>query len=154
MNWTRIHLTTGLLERNGAILLVASRYPDRVEPLWNLPGGRQEGHETHVVALIREFREETNLAITIAGFAYVAESFDSASGTQFTNLVFHVRADGEPHVPPGDAHAVSCAWVKRAALADVLSVAVVRDPLLLYLADSTQRYFGYEDAGITVRFFD
>jgi len=152
--WTRIHLTTGLLERNGAILLVASLYPGRVEPLWNLPGGRQEGHETHAVALRREFREETGLDITIAGLAYVAESFDSTSGTQFTNLAFHVRADGEPHVPPGDAHAVSCAWVKHAALGDRLRVAVVRDPLLMYLADSTQRYFGYEEAGITVRFFD
>lgn len=154
VTWTRIHLTTGILERNGALLLVASRYPNHAEPLWNLPGGRQAGHETHAVALAREFREETGLDIAVAGLAYVAESFDSASGVQFTNLAFHVRSAGVPRVPAGDAHAVSCAWVPRDELASTLVVAVVRDPLLRYLADPTQQYFGYDDAGITVRFFD
>lgn len=154
MTWTRIHLTTGLLERSGALLLVASRYPGRVEPLWNLPGGRQAGHETHAQALVRELHEETGLVVTVGRLAYVAESFDPHTAMQFTNLAFHLEADGEPRVPPEDAHAVSCAWVPRAELARYLSVAVVREPLLTYLNDPTQQYFGYDDAGITVRFFD
>jgi hypothetical protein len=36
-----VHLATALLEHEGRVLLVASRYPNQPEPLWNLPGGRQ-----------------------------------------------------------------------------------------------------------------
>ena len=154
MTWTRIHLTTGILERDGAILLVASRYPGRAEPLWNLPGGRQQGHETHAAAVAREFREETGLDITVGRLAYAAESFDPVTGMQFTNLAFHVSAEGEPAIPPHEAHAVACAWVKRLDLAAHLAVAVVREPLLAHLADPTRQYFGYADAGISVRLFD
>jgi len=154
VTWTRIHLTTGILERDGAILLVASRYPGRVEPLWNLPGGRQAGHETHAAALTREFLEETGLLIAVGRLAYVAESFDPLTGMQFTNVAFHVTARGEPAIPADEAHAIACAWVAQPDLAARLPVAVVRDPLIAYLADRTQQYFGYEDAGFSVRLFD
>ena len=154
VNWKRVHLTTGILERDGAILLVASRYPGRPEPLWNLPGGRQDGHELHAAALVREFREETGLAIAVGRLAYVAESFDPHVDMQFTNVAFHVHSSGEPSVQADDTHAVDYAWVPRAQLATVLSVAVVREPLLRYLDDATQQYFGFDDAGLTVRLFD
>jgi 8-oxo-dGTP diphosphatase len=150
----RIHLCTGLLERDGHILLVANAYPNHAELLWNLPGGRQEGQETCAMAAVRELREETSLEAAVTGLAYVAESFDVATNTQFTAFCFSVEAAGEPHVPPGDAHVRACRWVPRAELASVLAVRVVREPLLHYLADPTQRYFGYLEAGITIAFGD
>ncbi|GAC1402418.1 MAG: hypothetical protein NVSMB64_02230 [Candidatus Velthaea sp.] len=154
MQWRRIHLCTGILERDGCVLLVASRYPNHAQPLWNLPGGRQEPPETVAAAVAREFREETTLAVDVGGLAYVAESFDHATATQFTNFAFHVRGAGEPHVPPGDAHAVACAWVPRGELAARLGVAVVREPLLAHLGDERRRYFGFGDPGITIEFAD
>jgi ADP-ribose pyrophosphatase YjhB (NUDIX family) len=150
----RIHLCNGLLERDGRILLVANTYPNHTELLWNLPGGRQEGHETCAMAAVRELREETSLAARVTGLAYVAESFDTATGTQFTAFCFTIEADGEPRVPPGDAHVRACRWVPRAELASVLAVRVVREPLLGYLADPARRYFGYLEAGITIAFGD
>ena len=42
----------------------------------------------------------------------------------------------------------------RSKCGSILSVRVVREPLLHYLADSTQRYFGYLEAGITIAFGD
>jgi len=36
----------------------------------------------------------------------------------------------------------------------VLNVRVVREPLLAYLSDPAQQYFGYLDAGITIAFGD
>lgn len=154
MSWQRVHLCTGILERNGSILLVASRYPNHAEPLWNLPGGRQEAPESCIAAVAREFLEETSLVVDVGGLAYVAESFDRTTRTQFTNVAFTVRASGEPHVPPGDAHAVACAWVARESLAEYLRVAVVREPLLAHVADPTRRFFSYADAGITIEFAD
>lgn len=150
--FARVHLCTGLLERDGNILLVANAYPNHAELLWNLPGGRQEGHETCAMAAVRELREETSLEARVTGLAYVAESFDTATGTQFTAFCFTVEASGEPRVPPGDAHVRDCRWVPRAELASLLAVRVVREPLLRHLADPTQRYFGYLEAGITIAF--
>ena len=154
MSWRRIHLCTGILARGERILLVASRYPNQPRPLWNLPGGRQETPETVEAAVIREFAEETSLTVRVARLAYVAESFDRATETHFTNFAFNVEGAGEPHLPPGDAHAVACEWVELGALTQRLAVAVVREPLLAYLADPRRQYFGYADAGISIEFAD
>jgi ADP-ribose pyrophosphatase YjhB (NUDIX family) len=150
----RIHLCTGLLERAGRILLVANTYPNHAERLWGLPGGRQEDRETCAMAVVREFREEVALEARVTGLAYVAESFDEAAQTQYTAFCFTVEADGEAQVVPGDAHVRDCRWVPRDELASLLAVRVIREPLLGYLADPAQRYFGYLDAGITIAFGD
>ena len=152
--FARIHLCVGLLERDGAILLVANAYPNRTELLWNLPGGRQDRHETCAMTVARELREETSLDVRVGALAYVAESFDLTTTTQFTATCFHVAATGEPRVPGGDPHVRAYRWVPRAELAAVLAVRVVREPLLGYLADPAQQYFGYLDAGITIAFAD
>lgn len=138
------------------MLLVASRYPNHADVLWNLPGGRQESPETVAEAVVREFREETGLRVGVDGLAYVAESFDHSTHTQFTNFAFRVRSDDEREActPPHDLHAVACEWVSRSELAQRLTVPVVRDPLLSHLADPSRRYFGYAQAGITIEFAD
>ncbi len=150
----RVHLVTGILERRGALLLVASAYPNQREPLWNLPGGRQERDELLPDALRREFREETRLDVVVGGLRYIAESYDAATGTHFTNAAFDVSCAGEPRLPPSDPHVVDLAWVPRAELAARLTVSVVREPLLAHLAQPGQRYFGFADAGITIEFAD
>lgn len=150
----RIHLVTGILERAGALLLVASRYPNHREPLWNLPGGRQRHSELLADALRREFREETELAISVGTLRYVAESYDRASGTHFTNFAFEVRSASEPRLPEHDAHVVDLAWVPYAELATRLRVGVVREPLLTNLRDRSRRYFAFAEAGITIEFAD
>jgi ADP-ribose pyrophosphatase YjhB (NUDIX family) len=106
------------------------------------------------MTVARELREETALDVRVGGLAYVAESFDTTTDTQFTAFCFAIDADGEPNVPAGDAHVRACRWVPRAELASALAVRVVREPLLSYLADPAQRYFGYLDAGITIAFGD
>lgn len=152
--YKRIHLCTGLLQRDGRILLVGNAYPNHADLIWGLPGGRQDGRETCAMTVERELREETSLAVRVNGLAYVAESFDTTTETQFTAFCFSIDADGEPNVPAGDAYVRACRWVPRAELASVLAVRVVREPLLGHLADPAQRFFGYLDAGITIAFGD
>jgi 8-oxo-dGTP diphosphatase len=149
---TRVQLCTGILERDGRVLLVASRYPNHAEPLWNLPGGRHEFGETFAETVAREFREETGLTVRVDGLAYVAESYDPATQTHFSNVAFRVEGAGEPVVPPDERSVVACAWVPRAELAQRLRVRVVREPLIAHLADPQQHYFGFADAGITIAF--
>jgi ADP-ribose pyrophosphatase YjhB (NUDIX family) len=151
---TRVHLATGLLERDGRLLLVASRYPNHAQPLWNLPGGRQRDGELLEETVRREFLEETGLHVVLGTARYVSESYDRATGTHFLSVAFDVTASGEPQVPEDDAHVVDAAWIPHKDLAAMLAVAVVREPLLAHLKDPARRYFGYADAGITIEFRD
>jgi 8-oxo-dGTP diphosphatase len=154
LSQTRVVLVTGLLERDGALLLVASHYPNMVRPLWNLPGGRPAPGELLETALRREFREETSLEITVGGLRYVAESYDLVTNTHFLSVAFDVTSQDVASVTGDDAHVVDLAWVPRAQLASRIAVAVIREPLLAHLANPEQRYFGFADAGITIEFAD
>lgn len=63
----RIHMATGLLAHRGRVL-VQKRRPGDVWPgLWEFPGGCLEAGETPEQALVREFREETELAVEPVG---------------------------------------------------------------------------------------
>ncbi len=148
----QIHLCTGILERAGRILLVASRYPNHAEPLWNLPGGRQHPSELLHATLQREFAEETGLDVTPGPLLYVSESYDGQ--TQFTNVTFSVTATGKPHLVGGDAHVVAVEWVPIAQIPQKISVRVVREPLAAFLAGGTSGYYGYAEAGISIDFAD
>jgi A/G-specific adenine glycosylase len=58
-----IEMATGILEQNGRIL-IQKRKPKGVwANLWEFPGGRLEAGETPEMALVREYLEETELAV-------------------------------------------------------------------------------------------
>ncbi|MBW2465960.1 MAG: A/G-specific adenine glycosylase [Deltaproteobacteria bacterium] len=58
-----IEMATGVLERNSRVL-IQKRKPSGVWPnLWEFPGGRLEHGETPEMALVREYNEETELAV-------------------------------------------------------------------------------------------
>jgi 8-oxo-dGTP pyrophosphatase MutT (NUDIX family) len=148
----RIHLATGLARRGSDILLVASRYPNHAQPLWNLPGGRQMSGELLTETALRELREETGLQGSIRELCYVSESYDGE--TQITNVTFAVDTAGTPSAPAeGRDHIVAAEWVPVAELSNRLAIAVVREPLLAYLRDGT-RYAGYAEAGVSIVFSD
>jgi ADP-ribose pyrophosphatase YjhB (NUDIX family) len=151
---SRVHLATGVLEREGRILMVASRYPNHALPLWNLPGGRQRAGELLEETLRREFHEETGLAIEVDRLLYVSESYDRQTDAHFLNVTFSVRAEGQPKAGLDDAHIVGIDWVPRGEVGARLIVAAVREPLLAYLREEERRYFGFSDAGITIEFAD
>lgn len=150
---THIHLATALVRRDGAVLLVASRYRNQPRPLWNLPGGRQQEGELLSVTVLRELREETSLIGTIRRLCYVSESYDAQN--HFINVTFEVDAAGTIRAPRRDEdHVVDAAWTPLALVGERLTVAVVREPLLAFLAGASTRYTGYADAGISIDFFD
>ncbi len=84
-----IHLATGIALREEHLLLVASRYPNQPQPLWNLPGGRQQPGELLEETVVREFAEETGLDVAVRELAYVSESYDGEQ--HFLNATFLVE---------------------------------------------------------------
>lgn len=149
------HLATGILVRNGKLLMVASRYPNHAEPLWNLPGGRQLPGELLAETVVREVFEETGLRVETGEVAYVSESYDG--DVHFLNVAFRVilRQTQDENGPAQDDtwedHVVKVEWVPRAEVRERIVVGVVREPLIAYLEGSlTRRYAGFHDAGITI----
>jgi ADP-ribose pyrophosphatase YjhB (NUDIX family) len=166
-----IHLATGIVVRNECLLMVASRYPNQPEPLWNLPGGRQKPRELLEETVVREFYEETGLRVAVRELAYVSESYDG--DRHFLNTSFLVEAIDSSFDPstssgqaklrmtseeltmrPGD-HVVAVKWVPRRELRERIVVAVVREPLVAYLEGRLEmRYAGFHEAGITIEWPD
>jgi ADP-ribose pyrophosphatase YjhB (NUDIX family) len=151
-----VHLATALCVRNECVLLVASQYANHPQPLWNLPGGRQQEGELLPETAIRECFEETGYRATIRELAYVSESYDRSDGVHFVNAAFVVELDGADALPlrgaVPDDHVVGVAWVSLEEVASRIVIPVVREPLLAYLRERLpQRYAGFADAGVTIR---
>ncbi|HEY2474929.1 MAG TPA: NUDIX domain-containing protein [Candidatus Cybelea sp.] len=163
-----IHLATGIAIRDGRLLLVASRYPNQTQPLWNLPGGRQQPGELLVETVVREFYEETGLRVHAGELAYLSESYDGEK--HFVNATFLVlrrrlreaqpraqsrgqddnRRGHDDTVTPED-HVVAAEWVPLGEVRERIVVGVVREPLLAYLQGVLERrYAGFHEAGITI----
>ncbi|GAA4034254.1 hypothetical protein GCM10022409_18260 [Hymenobacter glaciei] len=84
----------GLLLRDGAMLLAGHRglLPEHT-PFWSPPGGGWQFGESLKEALVREFQEETGLAVRVGRFLHLHEF--SQGPLQALELFFEVLADGD-----------------------------------------------------------
>lgn len=149
---SEIRIATGIARHGDSVLLVASRYANHPDPVWTLPGGRQEAGELLNETVEREVREETGLVARVQELAYVSESYDGS--THVINTTFAIEVEGKPKAPQHTDHVNEAAWVPIGELPVRMKIAVTREPLLAYLRGSLQRYVGYHDAGVTIRWFE
>ncbi len=82
----------GLLLREGAMLLAAHRgLLPAGAPFWSPPGGGWQFGESIRTALVREFKEETDLTVRVGRFLHLHEF--SGGPLQALELFFEVLAD-------------------------------------------------------------
>ncbi len=96
----------GVLMRAGRVM-ISAEYIGEVFA-WKFPGGGVEAGETADQALVREFREETGLDITVGALLHAPGTlFSPWSHVNYTPIYFAVAADGEPIVPPHEPVEIS-----------------------------------------------
>jgi len=61
-------VTAAVIERDGKILIARRKKGDRMEGLWEFPGGKLEGNESPEECLSRELHEEFGIEAEIGDF--------------------------------------------------------------------------------------
>jgi len=153
---SNVQLCSGLLIRDGRLLLVRCVYDGQPDPLWVLPGGRQESGETIEEAVVREFAEETSLLVRTVGLAYVSESIDPPIGYHVVNCTFFVEEVGGPGTPlPRDPAVVDARFVPVGDAANLLEADVLAIPVGAALrGELGRRYFSFRPEDVKVPFFN
>jgi 8-oxo-dGTP diphosphatase len=106
----RIVVTAAVIEKDGKFLV--TRRPDGVhlEGLWEFPGGKCEGGESHVASLEREIVEELDAAIVVDREVF---SIEHIYADRVVELHFFAcRLGGEPRAVLGQ----EMRWVSREEL--------------------------------------
>jgi ADP-ribose pyrophosphatase YjhB (NUDIX family) len=151
----RLLLCTGLLRRDDTLLLVRCRYDGEPEPLWVLPGGRQEPAETIQQTVTREFSEETGLDVSLTELAYVSESIDTQGALHVLNCTFWVREpDAAQTLAPRDPRVVEATFVPVSRAPALLRADVLRIPVAQALTGGAYpRYHLFNAAEVEIPFF-
>ena len=151
----RFVLGCGLLRRGDSLLLVRCCYAGEPEPLWVLPGGRQEEGEGLTDTARREFLEETSLEVMIGDLAYVSESVDRESLIHVVNCTFWVSETKTDALPkPADPKVLEARFVPIADTAALLRADVLCIPVTAALSGAPHpRYFFFSSDDIVVPFF-
>lgn len=78
----------GVLIEDGKILLIEHKKNDK--KYWLIPGGGVDWGESTKEAIIREFKEETNLDIEVNRFLFLSETIAPDKEKHVINLYFEI----------------------------------------------------------------
>ena len=79
----------GILIENNKILLI--EHLKKNKKYWLVPGGGVDWGESTAEALIREYKEETNLDITVEKFLFLSETIANDKKKHVINLYFQIK---------------------------------------------------------------
>ncbi len=123
----------GILVRDRKILLVKNLYKE-FGPIWGIPGGKQEFHETFHTALIRECKEEVNLEIQVGKFITIFERIQPLRPFHLVAPVFEIFSENAPFISNND-HVTDFHFFSVEEIASNHETIMNRKELLLYLTN-------------------
>ena len=135
---TRLAAYALLLDDEGRVLLAL--WNEEAEPLWTVPGGGVDLHETVAEAAVREVREETGYDIELVSvlgvdsFALPAEEADSGRPFKSVRVVFAGRVVGGVLTSEVDGTTDEARWFAVDDVAALPRVPLVDAALALWRA--------------------
>ena len=134
----------GVLMRAGRALMAAERVSGR--DVLKFPGGAVEAGETPEAALVREFDEETCLAIRATALLHAPGTlFSPWTLRPYTPLFYAVAAEGAPRAPAGEALVLSFVAPAEAAAGGRMAEP---DKLALARAAALTQHVGKQGGGL------
>jgi ADP-ribose pyrophosphatase YjhB (NUDIX family) len=140
-NYRQPHLVvvSALIQRGEDILLVEQHWSSVPRPMWTLPGGRVEPHETVVEALVREVAEETGLTVLDAGGLFYTLHYHNPHNEDrsFTIAFAVTEWRGDIAISDPDGLILRAEFMPRPQALELLEAQqlwpVIQDPLIAYL---------------------
>ena len=135
---TRLAAYALLLDDEGRVLLAL--WNEEAEPLWTVPGGGVDLHETVAEAAVREVREETGYDIELVSvlgvdsFALPAEEADGGRPFKSVRVVFEGRVVGGVLTSEVDGTTDEARWFALDDVAALPRVPLVDAALALWRA--------------------
>jgi ADP-ribose pyrophosphatase YjhB (NUDIX family) len=111
---TQVILGVSGIAREAGKILLARRGRAPYKNLWSLPGGKVEPLEPHREALVREFGEETGLAVSVGSLAGIAEAIRPERSSHYVILSYFVTVEGGS--PRAGDDALEVRWFARSEL--------------------------------------
>jgi mutator protein MutT len=134
-------VVSGIIVRDGRILMTQRRGGSSLAYLWNIPGGKVESLESHRDALYRELSEEIGIRVNAAALAWTGDIRAGASGFEM-NVFVVMGYIGEPQplegqgigwFTPFEIHLM--AQERRLSPADTVASQVAGWPWVWHLGD-------------------
>lgn len=123
----------GITIQGDEILLIEHTKKDK--KYWLVPGGGVDWGESTEQALIREYKEETNLDIEVKDFLFFSEAISPDKNKHVINLYFLViiKTDSEPMKIGGESNLSDLRYVSKEEIKDIKLYPNIKEQLLKIL---------------------
>ena len=123
----------GITIQGDEILLIEHTKKDK--KYWLVPGGGVDWGESTEQALIREYKEETNLDIEVKDFLFFSEAISPDKNKHVINLYFLVivKNDSEPMKIGGESNLSDLRYVSKEEIKDIKLYPNIKEQLLKIL---------------------
>ena len=123
----------GITIQGDEILLIEHTKKDK--KYWLVPGGGVDWGESTEQALIREYKEETNLDIEVKDFLFFSEAISTDKNKHVINLYFLVivKNDSEPMKIGDESNLSDLRYVSKEEIKDIKLYPNIKEQLLKIL---------------------
>ena len=131
----------GLIFNEGKLLLISHKKNSDV--YWLLPGGGVNFGESLEEALIREFKEELNISISVSKLAFICDSIFPTGDRHIVNIIFYCSYNQGEYMIGDDERLFDFRFFSKDELADTKIFPPINNNLVSIMENNnTDIYMG------------